>query len=81
MAGMAIRRARQRAGVAQAALAARLGVSTAYVSKLEAGRSNPTIGMLARVAAALDAVLAIDLQPAETAASPADDAGRSATTA
>jgi transcriptional regulator with XRE-family HTH domain len=51
-------------------LAERLGVSAAYVGKLEAGRSNPTVGMLARVARALDSRLMVEfrIEPAPTVA-------------
>jgi transcriptional regulator with XRE-family HTH domain len=59
MVGAAIREARLSVGINQAALAQRLGVSPAYVHKLEAGRGNPTLGMLARVARALDAELTV----------------------
>jgi len=57
----AIREARRTRGLTQAALAARLGVSAAFVNKLEAGRTNATVGTLARVAAALDAELSVRL--------------------
>ncbi len=53
--GAAIRQARIATGITQTALGERLDVTAAYVHKLEAGRGNPTIGMLARVARALDA--------------------------
>lgn len=68
--GGAIRRARAAAGVTQTMLAERLGVSAAYVNKLETGRANPTIGMLARVARALDSRLMVEFrsEPAPTAA-------------
>lgn len=35
------------------ALAKRAGISRVYVAKLEAGRSDPTVGMLTRIAKAL----------------------------
>ena len=58
--GAAIRQARIATGITQTALGERLDVTAAYVHKLEAGRGNPTIGMLARVARALDAELVVD---------------------
>lgn len=61
--GCSIRDYRQELGVTQARLAERLAVSPAYLSKVEAGRSNATIGMLARIAAALDARLVVRFDP------------------
>jgi transcriptional regulator with XRE-family HTH domain len=58
--GATIRSARNGAGVTQIVLAERLGVSAAYIGKLEAGRANPTVGMLARVARALDSRLNVE---------------------
>jgi transcriptional regulator with XRE-family HTH domain len=43
-------------------LAERLGVSAAYIGKLETGRANPTVGMLARVARALDLRLMVQFR-------------------
>jgi transcriptional regulator with XRE-family HTH domain len=66
--GKAIRHTRTAAGVTQGALAERLGVSAAYVGKLETGRANPTVGMLSRVARALDARLAVEFRAEQTPA-------------
>jgi transcriptional regulator with XRE-family HTH domain len=40
------------------ALAKRSGISDVYIGKLEAGRSDPTLGMLRRLAKALDVPVA-----------------------
>jgi transcriptional regulator with XRE-family HTH domain len=61
--GRAVRTARQDVGMSQTALANRLDVSPAYINKLEAGRSNTTVGALARIAAALGADLEVQLTP------------------
>jgi transcriptional regulator with XRE-family HTH domain len=50
MVGGEIRAAREARALTQSQLAKELGVSGAYVQKLEAGRANPTIGQLANVA-------------------------------
>ncbi|MFI4993067.1 MAG: helix-turn-helix domain-containing protein [Solirubrobacterales bacterium] len=65
--GAAIRQGRIATGITQTALGERLDVTAAYVHKLEAGRGNPTIAMLARVARALDAELVVDfpLRPSQ----------------
>lgn len=46
-------RARTEAGVSQAELGQRLGVSQSYVAKLESGNANPTLAATGRVFAAL----------------------------
>jgi transcriptional regulator with XRE-family HTH domain len=61
----AIKAARQRAGITQSELADRLGASPGYVGQLETGRTNPTVGQLATVAAALGCRLEIGLVPVE----------------
>jgi transcriptional regulator with XRE-family HTH domain len=53
--GREVRRARLEAGLTQALVAARLETSPTYVTNVEAGRVNLTIGQLARIAAALGA--------------------------
>lgn len=60
--GTEVRRARVEAGLNQVELAARLGVSRSYVSNLEAGRVNVTVGQLANIAGALKVGLEIRLQ-------------------
>lgn len=59
--GDEVRRARTEAGLSQVELARRLGISRSYVSNLEAGRVNVTVGQLANVAAALKVGLEIRL--------------------
>jgi transcriptional regulator with XRE-family HTH domain len=50
---MRLRALRQANEQSQAGLAKRAGISREYVRKLEAGHSDPTIGMLQRLAKAL----------------------------
>lgn len=61
--GRELRAARQRIGLSQTALADRLDVSPAYISKLEAGRANLTVGALARMSTALGCNLRVELVP------------------
>lgn len=51
--GQAIKRARVRACLSQAELAARCELTHADISRIENGRSNPTVKMLIRVLEAL----------------------------
>lgn len=51
--GRAVRQARLDVGLTQAQVARRLGTSATYVSVLETGRTNPTVGQLFAVALAL----------------------------
>jgi transcriptional regulator with XRE-family HTH domain len=51
--GMRLKTARKKKGISQTALAAEAGISREYVRKLEAGGSNPTVGVLQRLAKAL----------------------------
>jgi transcriptional regulator with XRE-family HTH domain len=60
--GETIRRARHEAGLTQAQLAQRLETTAPYVTNLEAGRANLTIGQLASIAAALNAVVDVKLR-------------------
>jgi transcriptional regulator with XRE-family HTH domain len=60
VAGHAVRDARRAVGMTQAELAGRLGTSAPYVSLIETGRANPTIGQLSAVATALG--VEMDLQ-------------------
>jgi transcriptional regulator with XRE-family HTH domain len=46
--------ARRRAGISLTALAARTGLSPAYLSQIESGSANPTVRVLSRLAAALE---------------------------
>lgn len=59
--GHEIRRARSEAGLTQADVAARLETSASYVTNIEAGRVNLTLGQLTRVAAAIGADLQVSL--------------------
>lgn len=59
--GQEVRRARKAAGLTQAEVAERLATSPAYVTNVEAGRLNLTLGQLTRIAAALGATLNLEL--------------------
>jgi transcriptional regulator with XRE-family HTH domain len=50
----ALVRRRQRLGLSQTEVAARMGTSQSAVARLEAGRSDPRLSTLERYAAALD---------------------------
>jgi len=51
--GMKLKRFRRAKKLSKYALAKQAGISAAYVAKLEGGRSDPTVGMLQRLAKAL----------------------------
>lgn len=53
--GEAVRRARIEAGLTQAELAKRIEASASYITNVEAGRANLTVGQLAHIADALGA--------------------------
>jgi putative transcriptional regulator len=55
--GRRLRALRQRQGLSQAELARRTGTSRTYIVALEQGQHEPTVELLARIAAALDASL------------------------
>lgn len=63
--GDEIRRARKAAGLTQTELARRLDLTVPYVSNVEAGRVNLTVGQLARFADALGSDLQLRLPPIE----------------
>jgi XRE family transcriptional regulator, regulator of sulfur utilization len=50
---MKLKRLRTAKGLSRYALAKKARISDVYVAKLEAGRSDPTVGMLTRLAKAL----------------------------
>jgi transcriptional regulator with XRE-family HTH domain len=50
---MRLKRLRTAKGLSQYALAKKARISREYVNKLEAGRYDPTVGMLTRIAKAL----------------------------
>ncbi len=55
--------ARREARLSQAELARRIGRSQPYVSKLESGEANPTIGAVGRILASLGRQLVCDTEP------------------
>lgn len=59
--GQEVRRARKAAGLTQAEVADRLETSPTYVSNVEAGRLNLTLGQLTRVASAIGADVRVSL--------------------
>jgi transcriptional regulator with XRE-family HTH domain len=59
--GQEVRRARKAAGLTQAVVAERLDTSPTYVTNVEAGRLNLTLGQLTRVASAIGADLQVSL--------------------
>jgi transcriptional regulator with XRE-family HTH domain len=48
--GTRLRRLRRRKGLTQATVAKKAGITREYVNKLEAGRYDPTVGVLKRLA-------------------------------
>jgi transcriptional regulator with XRE-family HTH domain len=61
MVGQAIRSARRELGLTQAEVAERLSVNASYVTNVEAGRVNLTVGQLAAFAEALETGLRVEL--------------------
>lgn len=61
--GLAVRERRQALGLSQAELAARAHMTQPALSRLEAGGVIPTIPLLARISAALDADLIVQISP------------------
>ena len=59
--GREIRQARAAAGLTQAEVAERLGASASYITNIEAGRVNLTLGQLSRIAAAMGADVRLSL--------------------
>ena len=54
--------ARQNAGLTQKELAAKAGVSQAYIAKLEGGEANPTLGRIGSLLAVLGLSLVTDVE-------------------
>lgn len=61
IAGREIRQTRQTAGLTQAEVAARLDATPSYITNVEAGRVNLTLGQLSRIAAAMGADVRLSL--------------------
>ena len=61
--GQAVRERRVALGLSQVDLAARAGVTQPALSRLEAGGVVPTIPLLERISAALDADLIVEIAP------------------
>jgi transcriptional regulator with XRE-family HTH domain len=61
----ALVRRRQRLGLTQTAVAARMGTSQSAVARLEAGRSDPRLSTLERYAAALDGSVSYAIEDAD----------------
>jgi ribosome-binding protein aMBF1 (putative translation factor) len=61
--GQAVRERRLALGLSQVALATRAGMTQPALSRLEAGGVVPTIPLLERISAALDADLIVELAP------------------
>jgi transcriptional regulator with XRE-family HTH domain len=60
--GREVRRAREEAALSQAEVARRLNVSPSYISNLEAGRVNITLGQLANIAGAMGVAMDVHLR-------------------
>lgn len=58
-----MREQRQKAGLDQASLAKRIGVSRQWVVEVEGGKPRAEIGLVLRALNALDAPLQVDLTP------------------
>src|SRR5215472_17069287 len=61
--GQAVRERRLALGLSQTELAARSGMTQPALSRLEAGGVVPTIPLLERISAALDADLIVTIEP------------------
>jgi ribosome-binding protein aMBF1 (putative translation factor) len=61
--GRAVRERRLAVGLSQVELAARAGMTQPALSRLEAGGVIPTIPLLDRISAALDADLIVEIAP------------------
>jgi len=63
-----VREARERAGITQAELAARIGSTQPAIARLEAGGVTPNLATLRRIAAALSLELVVQLRARRVAA-------------
>jgi ribosome-binding protein aMBF1 (putative translation factor) len=70
-AGMALRDARESAGLTQTELAAKIGIAQSALSRIESGRSNITLAMFRRIANALEVDLALEVGGKRAVVSPA----------
>ena len=70
-AGIAFRDAREEAGLTQTELAARIGIAQSALSRIEAGRTNLTLGMFRRLAEALDIDVALEVGTHRVVVAPA----------
>ncbi|UQU64488.1 helix-turn-helix transcriptional regulator [Couchioplanes caeruleus] len=61
--GNHLREVRRRAGLSQAAVAARAGLSRRWLSDLEAGKATAEVGLVLKLVAALDLMLEINPAP------------------
>ena len=60
-----VRQARQKAGLTQAALADKAGLTQQYIARIEAGQINPTLATMAAVARVLHLNVGDMLRPAD----------------
>ncbi|WP_199514979.1 helix-turn-helix domain-containing protein [Nucisporomicrobium flavum] len=61
--GNHLREVRRRAGLSQAAVATRAGLSRRWLSDLEAGKATAEVGLVLKLVAALDLILEINPPP------------------
>ena len=60
---MSLARARKEAGLTQAELSEKTGISQADISRLENGTRNPSLALLNRIAEAVNSTLRIEFVP------------------
>jgi transcriptional regulator with XRE-family HTH domain len=63
--GVAIREAREKAGLTQAELGKRASINTTWISHLESGRVNPAWGTIRRICTALEIPVSVLAASAE----------------
>lgn len=66
--GVAIAKAREKAGLSQRDLAKRLGTTQSVVSRIEHGNQNLSVKMLAKIAHILRCELSVEINPLKMAA-------------